>query len=266
MRCVRRAAGSRAAAGSRGRPRGPVAAEPSGGPRRPQASRSAAVPRGRRSRSRAAGGSPRRRLRGRAGRPSPAIAGPRRRGVPAPGNRAAQRSIRRRTAGGSRYIRRPCAVISTPRVASTSAIQASSRAEDAIVRCRGPSGSRRRRTSTVSVRSTPIHRTRPVVDAPGLGLEALAERDDGAVRAPLQEAPDLAVERQDAERLPLGRPARAEALGERVVDAVDEVDGDRVAQHGVGAAGLERAVVERPEERLRDALEAGVDARHVHRS
>ena len=32
------------------------------------------------------------------------------------------------------------------------------------------------------------------------------------------------------------------------------------------AVVLERAVVERPQERLRDALESGIDARHVHRS
>src|SRR6185369_6633239 len=87
----------------------------------------------------------------------------------------------------------------------------------------------------------------PVGDAPALRLEALAERDDGPVPVPLQDAPDLAVEREDAKGLPLRQPARAEALGERVVDAVDDFDRGRVVQHGVGTAGLERAVVERPE-------------------
>ena len=87
-------------------------------------------------------------------------------------------------------------MISTPRVASTSSIQASSRTEAAIVRCRravreqAPAD----RDGLREVDADPPHA--PVVDAPELGLEALAERDDGAVRVPPQEAPDLAVERQ----------------------------------------------------------------------
>ena len=99
-----------------------------------------------------------------------------------------------------------------------------------------------------------------VVDAPERGLEALAERDDGPARMPHEEGSDLVVERTGPQTLPL-RPARAltQALREGVVDSRDELDGERVVQHRVGARCLLRPVVERPEQGLRNSGQPGRD-------
>ena len=92
-----------------------------------------------------------------------------------------------------------------------------------------------------------------VVDAPELRLEPLAERDHGAVGMRFEEPLDLEVEAPHAQRLPLRLTACAdtEVLLERIVDRVDQLDRLRVLENGIRAACLERAVVERPEQRLR---------------
>ncbi|HEY0539667.1 MAG TPA: hypothetical protein VGD53_14915, partial [Actinoallomurus sp.] len=61
-----------------------------------------------------------------------------------------------------------------------------------------------------------------VVDPPELRLQALAEPHHGAARAGPEETPDLTVETQHAQRVPLGH-LRPEPL-ERVVDPVDQLD------------------------------------------
>lgn len=95
--------------------------------------------------------------------------------------------------------------------------------------------------------------------------ELLAEGDDGARRMVLQEPPDLAVEALRPQRLELAE-ALPEALGERIVDAVDQLDRERVDEDRVGAAGLEDAVPERPEQGLGDAGEARVAPLLAHRA
>ena len=80
---------------------------------------------------------------------------------------------------------------------------------------------------------------------------------------PGEEALDLAVERQGPQGLPLRQAGagRAESLLEREIDSVEHLDRHRIAQHGIAPAGLARAVVERPQERLGDALKLD---RHAH--
>jgi hypothetical protein len=95
-----------------------------------------------------------------------------------------------------------------------------------------------------------------VVDAPERGLQALAERDDRALGVAGVIAPDLVVEAAHAQRLPLPEAAaRAEALLERIVDALHELDGERVLQDGVGPARFGGAMPERPQQRLGHAAE-----------
>src|SRR6185312_2073157 len=108
----------------------------------------------------------------------------------------------------------------------------------------------------------------PVVDPPELRLEALAEGDDGAARMPAEERPDPLVEGPRPQTLPLGPAAAlAEALRERVVDAVDELDRQRVLEDAARARRLLRAEVQRPEQGLGDAGEVDRDLAGVaHRS
>ncbi len=96
-----------------------------------------------------------------------------------------------------------------------------------------------------------------LVDAPELGLEALAQGDHRPARVVGQEAAHLAVEARRPQGLPLGqrRCRRSEPALEREVDRADELDGPGIAQHGVRATGLGRAVVEVPEEGLGDDVE-----------
>ena len=92
----------------------------------------------------------------------------------------------------------------------------------------------------------------PVVDPPELRLEALAEGDDGAVGMAGEEAPHHVRRSAGPQRLALGLAtgAAAEAV-ERVVDGVDELDGTRGSwSTASGALGLERVVVQVPQQRL----------------
>jgi hypothetical protein len=86
-----------------------------------------------------------------------------------------------------------------------------------------------------------------VVDAPELGLEPFAEGDHRPAGIAPQEPAHLAVEAGRPQRLPLGERGcrRPEAVLEREVDAIDERDRPRVAQHGVRPARLGGAVVVR---------------------
>jgi len=74
-----------------------------------------------------------------------------------------------------------------------------------------------------------------------------------------QEPAHLAVEALGPHRLELAE-AFPEALGERIIDAIHQLDRKRIDEDRVGAAGLEDAVPERPEQGLGDAGEAGIDA------
>src|SRR6185312_6485437 len=90
-----------------------------------------------------------------------------------------------------------------------------------------------------------------VVHPPVLGLEPFPEGDDGRVRPGLEEPPDLVVERAYPQALPGGGLAATEALGERVVESLDERDRPRVLEHAL--LGGQRPVIERPERGLGDA-------------
>jgi hypothetical protein len=68
---------------------------------------------------------------------------------------------------------------------------------------------------------------RAVVDPPELGLEPLARAHDRAAGAGGLEAPHPAIEAARPRSLPLGQAAGAEPLGDRVVDALGELDRSR---------------------------------------
>ena len=115
----------------------------------------------------------------------------------------------------------------TPRFLSTSSIQRASSAEHARIALSLPG---RQQPLAHLDRLGQVDREpadAAVVDAPELRLESLAECDDRPVGMLREEALDLAVERERAQRLPL-RQARlcgAEALAEREVDRVEQLDG-----------------------------------------
>jgi hypothetical protein len=69
----------------------------------------------------------------------------------------------------------------------------------------------------------------------------------------LDVAPDLVVEGAHPQALPGGELAPAEALLERVVDLVDELDRLRVLQDAL--LGRQRPVIERPQRGLGNAGE-----------
>jgi hypothetical protein len=103
----------------------------------------------------------------------------------------------------------------------------------------------------------------PVVDAPELRLQPLAECGNcpGGMRA--EELPDCRVERTRAQRLPLREGLTgAEALPEREVDPLHELDGHRVSKHRVRAPRLDGTVVERPEKGLGHPLELDRNGAH----
>src|SRR6201999_1728974 len=96
-------------------------------------------------------------------------------------------------------------------------------------------------------------------------FEALPQRHHGPRRMLVQEAPHLAVEAPGPQALDLAEAlALAEALGERVVDPLDQLDRERVGEHRVGTARLARPLPQRPEQGLGDAGEARVDALPAH--
>src|SRR4051812_23294683 len=71
-----------------------------------------------------------------------------------------------------------------------------------------------------------------------------------------EKALDSTVEGPRPEGLPLRETGarRAEALLEREVDCVQQLDGHRVVEHRIVPARLARTVIERPHECLRNAL------------
>ncbi len=104
-----------------------------------------------------------------------------------------------------------------------------------------------------------------VVHPPELGLEPFAQRDHGAAGVLRQEVADARVEGRRPQALPLGpRAAAAQPLGERVVHALDQLDGERIADHAVRPGRFLRAVVQRPQQGLRDAREFRANAAVVH--
>ena len=174
----------------------------------------------------------------------------------APGKRSRQRAIRRCTWSGAKYMSRPWAVIRTPREASTSSIQASSSAERASIRTRSrlrEQLARARRVSPGSSTRQPVDAA--VVDAPELRLEALAQRDHGAVgvrgRGSAATSSSKVRARSACHWATRGG---AEALLEREVDPLEQLDGLRVVDDAVGPPRLGGAHVEGPQRRLRNAL------------
>ena len=166
------------------------------------------------------------------------------------------RSIRPWTCSGSKYMSRPWAVISRPREGSTSSIQAvverRSRRACAGVRARG-SSSARTASDLGQVDGEPAGA--PVVHPPELGLEPLAERDHRAVRV-RRRGSGAPRRRRCARAGPAtAPPRRPEALLEREVDPLEQLDRLGSSSTVSGRGGPRRRPhVEGPEGRLGNAL------------
>jgi hypothetical protein len=119
------------------------------------------------------------------------------------------------------------------------------------MRRRSVSVKKRRRSSMVSGRSRSIQRVRPVVDAVEPGVQAGAELDDGAVGVPAQEVADELVEDRGAQDRDPAAPAAA-VRGGVEVDRGEDLGGLGIADQGVFAGGLARAVGQGDEQGLLD--------------